>query len=118
MEQESKIMKCRKCRHVLLNDLNITHNLQSCGTKDCASYDLKRFVFVYEDKMPTWIRTKVEDEQWTKGKLHCENCGYKVGSYDFISGRKCDCGKSVLPPIHFISSQVDIPIPIKSSIKT
>lgn len=68
------------------------------------------FLYLQEDQLPKWIKLKVEEEQWTKGKLHCENCGFKVGSFDFISGRKCDCKKSILPPVHFVSSQVDRPI--------
>ncbi|CAK1599794.1 unnamed protein product [Parnassius mnemosyne] len=112
LRNNSVVIKCHKCRHVLLNDLNIAHNKQLCDSKGCDNFDVKKFIYLHEDKIPSWIKRKVENEQWTKGKLHCENCGCKVGSFDFISGRKCDCGMAVLPPIHFVTSQVDIALPL------
>lgn len=102
-------IKCHKCRQVLLLDLSAAYNKGPCSDI-CASYDPKKFIYLVEDQLPDWIKTKVEEEQWTKGKLHCEHCGCKVGTFDFVSGRKCECGATVLPPVHFVSSQVDIPI--------
>lgn len=103
-------IKCQKCRHVLLEDARETNNNYGCDVKNCSSYSLQNIIYLIEEKLPKWIRLKVENEQWTKGKLHCENCGQKVGSFDFVSGRKCECKETVLPPVHFISSQVDRPI--------
>uniref|UniRef100_A0A1E1VXE5 E3 ubiquitin-protein ligase n=1 Tax=Pectinophora gossypiella TaxID=13191 RepID=A0A1E1VXE5_PECGO len=104
-------IKCHKCRHILLDDINKIYSSEVIHS-ECDSYDIKKFIYLLEDNLPIWIKLKVEEEQWTKGKLHCENCGSKVGTFDFISGRKCDCGKSVLPPVHFVTSQVDRPIKI------
>uniref|UniRef100_S4P3U6 E3 ubiquitin-protein ligase RNF180 n=1 Tax=Pararge aegeria TaxID=116150 RepID=S4P3U6_9NEOP len=102
-------VKCHKCRQVLLSDLSATYNKSRC--KDtCSSYNRNNFIYLLEDHLPAWIKVKIEEEQWTKGKLHCENCGCKVGTFDFVSGRKCECGITVLPPVHFVLSQVDIPI--------
>lgn len=105
----SDIIKCHKCRHVLVEDMSEKLNI-ICDPTVCSSYNIRNFIHVQEDKLPLWIKSKIEEEQWTKGKLHCEHCGCKVGSFDFVSGRKCDCRNTVLPPVHFISSQVDIPI--------
>ncbi|CAH2267207.1 jg2935 [Pararge aegeria aegeria] len=80
-------VKCHKCRQVLLSDLSATYNKSRC--KDtCSSYNRNNFIYLLEDHLPAWIKVKIEEEQWTKGKLHCENCGCKVGTFDFVSGRK------------------------------
>lgn len=106
-------IKCQKCRNILLIDVNSeTLKTKPCDPTNCVSYDEKTLIFLIEEKLPNWVKKKVEEEQWTKGKLHCPSCGSKVGSFDFISGRKCNCGSSVLPSVHFISSQVDRPINI------
>lgn len=106
-------VKCHKCRNVLLDDINKqTVNKSLCVPQLCSSFDRKQFIYIAEDFIPNWIKCKIEEEQWMKGKLHCETCGNRVGAFDFISGRKCDCGVSILPPVYFISSQVDRPIKI------
>lgn len=107
---ENSKIRCQKCRHVLLNYpvFNMTESI--CNAQNCNSYNERNFIHLQDDKLPLWIKAKIESEEWTKGKLHCENCGFKVGSFDFISGKKCECGKSILPPVHFITSQVDRPI--------
>ncbi|CAG4922427.1 unnamed protein product [Colias eurytheme] len=111
METKKCIVKCYKCRNVLVDDLQTSSPSPECILDgNCNSYDVKSFIYLLEDKLPEWIKNKVEEEQWTKGKLHCSNCGCKVGSFDFVSGRKCECRNSVLPPVHFITSQVDIPL--------
>lgn len=111
MEMETNpVIKCHKCRHIL-TDANVT-NTVGCPAA-CTSYDIKQFIYLLEEKLPNWIKLKIEEEQWTKGKLHCVNCGSKVGSFDFVSGRKCECGTTVLPSVHFVTSQVDRPIFIK-----
>ncbi|OWR51779.1 hypothetical protein KGM_208087 [Danaus plexippus plexippus] len=103
-------IKCHKCRNILLSDFASIYSSALCGDQKCSSYSTKNFAFLHEDNLPKWIRLKIEEERWTRGKLYCENCGCKVGTFDFVSGRKCECGNSVLPPVHFISSQVDVPI--------
>lgn len=104
------VVKCHKCRHILFDNSYILDNSVTCDPKQCASYDMKRFIYMREDNVPVWIKDKIEKEEWTKGKLNCEKCNCRIGSFDYISGRKCDCGASVLPAIHLVSSQVDRPI--------
>lgn len=104
-------VKCHKCRQVLLDCLKrgILNKLP-CDPTTCQSYDLNKFIYLLEDKLPDWTQEVIEKEEWTKGKLHCPKCTSKVGSFDFISGRKCECGNSQLPAVHFISSQIDKPV--------
>lgn len=107
--RDNRSIRCHKCRHVLVENMDFAAmNNRPCDSS-CPSYDKTSFIHLLEDKLPDWIKVKVEQEQWTKGKLHCENCNSKVGSFDFVSGRKCDCENTLLPSVHFISSQVDRP---------
>lgn len=103
-----KPIKCHKCRHILLTDMANTYK-SLCDDK-CDSYSSKHFVYLLEDQLPSWIKKKIDEEQWTRGKLLCEKCGSKIGSFDFVSGRKCSCEKSILPSVYFVTSQIDIPI--------
>lgn len=110
----SKVIKCHKCRQILFEDTCIVDNSLTCDPKTCDSYNIKRFIYISEEKAPDWIKEKIENEQWTKGKLYCEKCHNRIGSFDYISGRKCECGTSVLPPIHLVTSHVDRPILINN----
>lgn len=112
MSSQTQVIKCHKCRHVLLEQSCVIDSSLICDPKSCESYDVKKFIYISEDKAPAWITDKVEEEQWTKGKLHCAKCNNRIGSFDYVSGRKCDCGASVLPPIHLVTSQVDRPIAV------
>lgn len=112
---QMNVIKCHKCRFILLDDLSLVSNdLSTCGSQDCESYNINKCVYLNEEKLPCWIKIRIENEQWTKGRFNCEKCGCRVGAFDYISGRKCDCGKTVLPPVHFIASQIDRPILISS----
>lgn len=106
----SQVLKCHKCRNILFDDTCLLDSADNCDTKTCASYDIRRFIYISEDKVPDWIKNKIESEDWTKGKLNCQKCNNRIGGFDYVSGRKCDCGASVLPPIHLVSSHVDRPI--------
>ncbi|XP_026481202.1 E3 ubiquitin-protein ligase RNF180-like [Ctenocephalides felis] len=103
-------MKCRKCRAVLYENefvfdghgAKINKNSESnCKTA------LDRFCF-HEENLPSWMLSAIETSQWTKGKINCPKCGIKIGSFDFVSGNKCECAEYVIPPIYVIKSKTDI----------
>uniref|UniRef100_R4FMN4 E3 ubiquitin-protein ligase n=3 Tax=Rhodnius TaxID=13248 RepID=R4FMN4_RHOPR len=108
-------LKCRKCRNILLNNaetpLLSSHNnkvgeyFQRNLEEDC--FDTKNSLFLQEEGLPGWIIDIVNEAGWQKGKLHCPTCSLRLGSFNFISGRKCACGRFVVPPIHIIKSKVD-----------
>ncbi|KAJ8978953.1 hypothetical protein NQ317_009349 [Molorchus minor] len=94
-------IKCKKCRNTLFTseeDKNIF--LDAHGL----------FLGFNSDKDECISIT--EAEEWSKGRLNCPNCDLRIGGFDFISGKKCDCSNNVLPSIHVIKSNVDL---IKSS---
>lgn len=104
-------IKCHKCRHVLFEDINnIYVNVAKDKAECCSSYDINHFIYLHEEHLPSWISKIMEEVSWTKGKLHCEKCGSKVGTFDYTYVRRCECGKSELPCIYFVTSQVDRPI--------
>lgn len=116
MRKEIKMddcIKCHKCRNILLKDCP-KHVIDTfeCDPQKCGTFNEKQFIFLSEDQLPSWIKMKIMKEQWTKGKLHCESCGSKVGSFDYISGRRCNCGSSIIPSVHLITSQIDRPLNI------
>ncbi|XP_077294323.1 E3 ubiquitin-protein ligase RNF180-like [Arctopsyche grandis] len=45
-------------------------------------------VFAEGEILPTWVETAVSESGWCVGKLMCE-CGAPLGSFDFVSGRRC-----------------------------
>ncbi|XP_026323565.1 E3 ubiquitin-protein ligase RNF180-like [Hyposmocoma kahamanoa] len=90
MESQAKgAIKCHKCRHILFEDIsNIYVNVAKDKAQCCSSYNINNFIYLLDERVPEWILKKIADESWTKGKLHCEKCGNKVGSFDYTSGRK------------------------------
>lgn len=37
-------------------------------------------------------------------------CETKIGSFDFLSGNKCFCGRFLIPAVQFVKSKVDVPV--------
>ncbi|XP_024215885.1 E3 ubiquitin-protein ligase RNF180 [Halyomorpha halys] len=113
------VLKCRQCRQQLL-DSSISpilsgHNLVlNAGSitypnlSDCE--DVISSLYIEETAFPEWILSSVDEAGWKKGKVKCPKCSSRVGSFDFVSGRKCKCNENVLPPLHLIKSKVDFQI--------
>lgn len=111
-------VQCRKCREIIINNekecefLLSAHSETAMKTSDneenCETLNDDNLLYLNEDFIPEWIRNLIEQEQWSKGKIHCKNCNCRIGSFDFISGLKCNCSKYVLPPVHLVKSKVDL----------
>ncbi|XP_032395306.1 E3 ubiquitin-protein ligase RNF180 isoform X2 [Etheostoma spectabile] len=43
--------------------------------------------------------------QWTVGKLNCQNCGARLGGFNFINRSECPCGRDAA--VHLNKSRVD-----------
>ena len=118
-EGQNMTFKCRKCRHFLFSNNEICdahgkpliHNKtehHTCNTPSNVWY-------LREDVMPSWLKIQIDEYDWTKGKIHCDTCKCRIGSFDFISGSKCNCGSSVLPALHVVSSKVDCQVALSPS---
>ncbi|GAB1866142.1 E3 ubiquitin-protein ligase [Camponotus japonicus] len=64
--------------------------------------------YMTSENVPDWIMNIINQESWTKGKLHCPYCNSRLGSFNFVSNTKCYCDKYVTPPIRIVNSKIDI----------
>ncbi|OQR76899.1 hypothetical protein BIW11_07475, partial [Tropilaelaps mercedesae] len=101
--------KCQKCRKALFDGALVLTNHSEPWTMSMASpCSAGHTVWYLKDEVvETWLQTQLDAGEWIKGKLHCPYCTLRLGSFDFVSGKQCDCGKHVLPPIHIVKSRVD-----------
>lgn len=110
-------IKCRKCRtvvmKVLIDNLLDAHsdkfeNYLAQIRSDCPSIIGRTEIYLNEDALEQWIQDEIEKSEWTKGRLKCIKCTANVGSFDFVTGQKCECKQFNQPSVHFIRSKIDI----------
>lgn len=53
----------------------------------------------------TWM---TEVFKQTHGKINCPNCKSKLGSFTWINGCNCPCGKQVSPAFYLVPSKVEL----------
>lgn len=116
MDVKPSSFKCRKCRMQLFDSRMITNahgqniipidNDEGIERDSCASDD-GTIWFLKEDRLPNWLRKFVEESAWIKGKILCPKCGFRLGSFDFVSGTQCGCKRAVLPAVHVKKGKVD-----------
>uniref|UniRef100_A0A146LB17 E3 ubiquitin-protein ligase RNF180 n=1 Tax=Lygus hesperus TaxID=30085 RepID=A0A146LB17_LYGHE len=114
------VAKCRKCRNPVIDtrDTRIISGhevvLNSANffrpDEDAACEDTINSLYLMEQTLPDWMISQIDKVEWIKGKLNCSQCQARLGSFDFVSGRKCSCGKFVLPPVHMIKNKLDFTI--------
>ncbi|XP_012272297.1 E3 ubiquitin-protein ligase RNF180 [Orussus abietinus] len=106
-------VKCKRCRKILFTEeatpLLTGHGEVRDGSTHfrCRTGTREHILFLSLENMPDWIRDIVNNEFWVKGKIQCPHCHCRLGSFDFVSQTKCDCGEFVLPPIWIIHQRVD-----------
>lgn len=106
-------MKCKKCRNPIFSEQECAslflnaHNaiLTSTNEDEC---NVENVIFLNEDYVPSWIKERIEAENWSKGRINCLQCDSRIGAFNFISGQKCNCSNFVLPFVHIIKSKVDL----------
>ncbi|XP_014210335.1 tyrosine-protein phosphatase YVH1 isoform X2 [Copidosoma floridanum] len=109
-------IKCKRCRSLLFTEeasppLDSHGQLIKAGERStkCNSDVPEECLFLAEENMPDWVQEVVDRENWIKGKLYCPLCHARIGSFDFVSTKKCNCGEYVPPPIRITYSKVDSP---------
>lgn len=109
-----KIIKCRQCRVTLTeiqsSNLLNAHNEQHANDSNAACPSISNHTELYlnEEQLDSWIQDEVIKSDWTKGRLKCFKCGSNVGSFDFITGQKCECRSFRQPAVHLIKSKIDV----------
>lgn len=108
-------VKCKKCRNTIINTLqcpnlliNAHHEPINITNNECHTISNENLIFLTEDLLPDWVMQKIQEAEWSKGKLNCTNCDSKIGGFDFISGIRCECTGNTLPPVHLVKSKVDL----------
>ncbi|XP_057667232.1 E3 ubiquitin-protein ligase RNF180-like [Diorhabda carinulata] len=108
-------IKCKKCRHTLFNQDTIKNNLilnahgeTTENSNACQVIPEEKNIFLNEDCLPSWVKNKIEVEEWSKGRIYCPKCDSRIGAFDYVSGQKCNCLNNLLPPVHIIKSKIDI----------
>lgn len=119
MEQNIQ-MKCRQCRTIIMkvleSNLLDAHSdkfstFSSKVESHCHSVIGRTEIYLNEDALEPWIQAEIEKSEWTKGKLKCIKCAANVGSFDFVTGQKCDCKLFNQPSVHFSRSKIDLDQP-------
>uniref|UniRef100_A0A3P8TXI1 Ring finger protein 180b n=1 Tax=Amphiprion percula TaxID=161767 RepID=A0A3P8TXI1_AMPPE len=95
------MLRCRKCRKGVIDAtcLSTVQESDECSAAVCSIWH------VNVDTLPEWILTSVHQAQWTVGKLNCQNCGARLGGFNFINRSECPCGRDAA--VHLNKSRVD-----------
>lgn len=106
-------IRCRQCREKLVLEthqpsiLN-AHALPLNDRDSCPSSTTQNLVFLKDEQLPQWITSKVDESEWTRGRLNCPKCHARLGAFDYVSGSRCECNEKILPPVHIIMSKIDL----------
>ncbi|XP_023281355.1 E3 ubiquitin-protein ligase RNF180-like [Seriola lalandi dorsalis] len=95
------MLRCRRCRKGVI-DSTCLAMVEATAESSCAVCSIWH---VNVDTLPEWILTSVHQTQWTVGKLNCQNCGARLGGFNFIDRSKCPCGQEAT--VHLNKSRVD-----------
>lgn len=109
-------IKCKKCRQIVLNteecvDLLIDAHgkpFQQESICECPSVRNRSIVYLDEDRIPKWIEDILQSQHFRKGKIHCQHCYSRLGGFDFVRGRMCECDLFLLPSIHLNVNKIDM----------
>ncbi|XP_026667251.1 E3 ubiquitin-protein ligase RNF180-like [Ceratina calcarata] len=107
-------VKCKHCRKDLFDNERIplmtSHGevKRSCMDVGCGAANSESCSYLPTEMLPEWIEHAINQESWTKGRLHCPNCKNRVGLFNFVNESKCDCNKFIIPPVRITNSKVDI----------
>lgn len=96
------MLRCRKCRKGFIDStcLLMVEAADESSAPACSIWH------VNVDTLPEWILTSIHQAQWTVGKLNCQNCGARLGSFNFIARTWCPCGRETA--VHLSKSRVDL----------
>lgn len=96
------MLRCRKCRRCIVDStsMSMVDNIDESSAAVCNIWHINM------DTLPGWILTSVHRAQWTVGKLNCQFCSSRLGSFNFVSHTECPCGRDAT--VHLNKSRVDL----------
>ncbi|KAK7473486.1 hypothetical protein BaRGS_00035273 [Batillaria attramentaria] len=81
-------------------------DLVPCEDRDSNSLTQ---LFLSEDLAPYWLKNIITESSYTQGKITCPKCQGRLGSFDFLkTKRRCPCGRTLVPSVHFTRDRVDV----------
>ncbi|KAG9265545.1 E3 ubiquitin-protein ligase RNF180 isoform X3 [Astyanax mexicanus] len=96
--EEPSALRCRKCRRQVADSACLlSASKEVMGACSVWHVDV--------DTLPDWISSAINQVHWTVGKLNCQNCGARLGSFNFINCPRCPCGRDTA--VHLSKSRVD-----------
>ncbi|KAF3702314.1 E3 ubiquitin-protein ligase RNF180 [Channa argus] len=95
------MLRCRRCRKGVVDSrcLEMVEDTIDGSAAVCSIWHMNI------DMLPEWIMTSIHQAQWTVGKLNCQNCGARLGGFNFINRGECTCGRDAT--VHLNKSRVD-----------
>ncbi|KAK2818861.1 hypothetical protein Q5P01_024422 [Channa striata] len=95
------MLRCRRCRKGIIDStcLEMVEDAIDSSAAVCSIWHMNI------DMLPEWMLTSIHQAQWTVGKLHCQNCGARLGGFNFINRSECPCGRDAT--VHLNKSRVD-----------
>lgn len=97
---EPIVYRCKKCRRILASQSNLLpHNDKSLQAEKTPC---KSLIFV---EPIAWMKDIHREVQ---GRLNCPKCSQKLGSYTWINGLNCPCGKEISPAFYMVPSKVEL----------
>nr|XP_020479056.1 E3 ubiquitin-protein ligase RNF180-like isoform X2 [Monopterus albus] len=95
------MLRCRRCRKGVIDSacVAMVEDTMENPATVCSIWH------VNIDTMPEWMLTSVHQAQWTVGKLNCQNCGARLGGFNFINRSECPCGLDAT--VHLSKSRVE-----------
>ncbi|KAA8584653.1 hypothetical protein FQN60_008438 [Etheostoma spectabile] len=98
------MLRCRRCRKAIIDSTSIKKDgwlsvLEKRGLMGAVLADWVSFM---------WEQVEATDDSsaaWTVGKLNCQNCGARLGGFNFINRSECPCGRDAA--VHLNKSRVD-----------
>ncbi|XP_021509703.1 E3 ubiquitin-protein ligase RNF180 isoform X1 [Meriones unguiculatus] len=108
-EEQISNLHCWKCRKCVASSGCFMNYLGNQVTEDRnESVDAQNTCHLWHmniETLPDWINCRVQQAQWTVGKLNCPSCGARLGGFNFVSTPKCSCGQ--LAAVHLCKSRTD-----------
>ncbi|CAL7943280.1 unnamed protein product [Xylocopa violacea] len=107
-------VKCKHCRKSLFDikciPLLTSHSEVKNISTDvgCDTDGPESCSYMSDEKLPKWVEHAINQESWTKGRLHCPNCNNRIGSFNFVNELRCNCNKFITPPVKITNSKVDV----------
>uniref|UniRef100_T1GAI1 protein-tyrosine-phosphatase n=1 Tax=Megaselia scalaris TaxID=36166 RepID=T1GAI1_MEGSC len=97
---EPIVYRCKKCRRIVASQSNLLpHNDKSIQGQKIPC---KSLIFV---EPIGWMK---EINKEVQGRLNCPKCSQKLGSFTWINGLNCPCGKEISPAFYMVPSKVEL----------